>query len=179
MGGSDKGLVMFRGKPLVEHVIERIAPQTGKVVISANRSRERYEEFGYPVIADSLPDFPGPLAGILAALEIIDTDLLLAVPCDTPLLPSDLVLRLTKALTENNADIAIPFDGERSQPAIMLMQRSVATDLRDYLISGERKVQWWLKHHHTAQADFSGEAAAFANLNTLEELVQLEQHGGH
>ena len=179
MGGSDKGLVMFRGKPLVQHVIERIAPQTRKIVISANRSRERYEEFGYPVIADTLPDFPGPLAGILAALESIDSDILLAVPCDTPLLPDDLVQRLLKALTKNSADIAIPFDGERVQPAVMLMRRCVAADLRDYLISGERKVQWWLKRHHTVQADFSGEAAAFANLNTLADLALLEQHSAH
>lgn len=179
MGGVDKGLVMFRGKPLVEHVIARIAPQTGKLLLSANRSEQHYEKYGYPLIADTLPDFPGPLAGILAALEVIDTELLLAVPCDTPFLPNDLVQRLEKALADNNADIAIPFDGERVHAAIMLMRRSLAGDLREYLLSGDRKVQLWLKRHKTVQADFSDQAAAFANLNTLDELAHLEQHGGH
>jgi molybdopterin-guanine dinucleotide biosynthesis protein A len=179
MGGVDKGLVIFRGKPLVEHVIARIAHQAGKLLISANRSEHHYEKYGYPLVADTLPDFPGPLAGILAALEVIDTDLLLAVPCDTPVLPGDLVQRLRQALTDNNADIAIPFDGVRAQAAIMLLRRSLASDLHDYLLSGERKVQLWLKRHKTAHADFSDQPGAFANLNTLDELTHLEQHGGH
>lgn len=179
MGGIDKGLVLFRGKPLVEHVIERLAPQTGKLLISANRSEQQYDNYGYPVIADTLPDFPGPLAGILTALERIDDELLLSVPCDTPQLPDDLVQRLVKALADSGADIAIPFDGERLHAAIMLMRRSVAPDLRTYLLSGERKVQLWLKRHHTVQVDFSDQPRAFANLNTLDELKHLEQHGGH
>lgn len=179
MGGIDKGLVQFRGKPLVEHVIARIAPQADKLLISANRSEQRYKSYGYPVIADTLPDFPGPLAGILAALEVIDTELLLVVPCDTPLLPDNLVRRLENALRENNADIAIPFDGVRIHAAIMLMRRPVVSDLRSYLVSGERKVQLWLKRHRTVQADFSDNPGAFANLNTLNELTHLEQQGGH
>lgn len=179
MGGVDKGLVLFRGKPLVAHVIERLAPQTGKLLISANRSVQQYGNYGYPVIADTLPDYPGPLAGILAALEFIDDELLLAVPCDTPQLPHDLAQRLAKALDDNHADIAIPFDGERLHAAILLMRRTVAADLRAYLLSGERKVQLWLKRHHTVQVDFSDQPGAFANLNTLEELKHLEQHGGH
>lgn len=179
MGGIDKGLVPFKGKPLVEHVLARIAPQCDTVLISANRSQEYYGEYGYPVLADTLPDFPGPLAGILTALETIDSGLLLAVPCDTPLLPADLVERLADALDAQQADIAIPFDGARVHAAILLMRRSVAADLRDYLLSGERKVQLWLKRQRTVQADFSDEAAAFANLNTLAELNQLEQQGDH
>ncbi len=179
MGGIDKGLVLFQGKPLVEHVIARIAPQTEKLLISANRSEHHYEKYGYPVIADTLPGYPGPLAGILAALEVSDAELLLAVPCDTPLLPHDLVERLKKVLVEHHAEIAIPFDGQRLHAAIMLMHRSVASSLRDYLLAGERKVQLWLKRHRTVQADFSEQAAAFANLNTLDELAHLELHGGH
>lgn len=179
MGGVDKGLVLFQGKPLIEHVIARLAPQTGKLLISANRSEQHYGKYGYPVLADTLPDFPGPLAGILAALEVVDTELLLAVPCDTPSLPGDLVQRLGNALAENSADIAIPFDGERVHAAIMLMRRSLAGDLRHYLLAGERKVQLWLKRHKTAQADFSDNPGAFANLNTLAELIRLEQCSGH
>lgn len=179
MGGIDKGLIPFRGQPLVEHVIARIAPQTGKLLISANRSEANYGKYGYPVIADTLPDYPGPLAGILAALQVIDTDLLLAVPCDTPLLPGDLVQRLAKALADNNADMAVPFDGTRVHAAVMLIHRSLASDLRDYLLSGERKVQLWLKRHRTVQVDFSGQANAFVNLNTPDELTSLEQHCGH
>lgn len=179
MGGIDKGLLPFRGKPLVEHVIERIAPQCGRLLISANRSAEQYGVYGYPVIADTLPDFPGPLAGVLAALEASDSELLLTTPCDTPLLPADLVERLAASLTAHDADIAVPFDGERIHAAIMLMRGTLAEDLRAYLAAGERKVQLWLKRHRTVQADFSDEAGAFVNLNTLVELTRLEQHREH
>ncbi|HEY0722067.1 MAG TPA: molybdenum cofactor guanylyltransferase MobA [Gammaproteobacteria bacterium] len=179
MGGIDKGLVNFRGKPLIAHVIERIAPQTDQILINANRSQERYAEFGYPLIADTLPDYPGPLAGILAALEVLESERLLAVPCDTPLLPVDLVQRLSNALDVSGAAIAIPVAGERLHASIMLMRRGVARDLRDYLLAGERKVQLWLRRQHTVHVDFSDNPGAFANLNTLDEIRELEHHGGH
>ncbi|HEY0635765.1 MAG TPA: molybdenum cofactor guanylyltransferase MobA [Gammaproteobacteria bacterium] len=179
MGGIDKGLVLFRNKPLIEHVLDTITPYVDNVLISANRSREQYERFGYPVLADSLPDYPGPLAGILTALENSTAELLLAVPCDTPLLPSDLVVRLSNALRSSGAEIAIPSDGTQLHAAILLMEHSVTGELRSYLRAGERKVQSWLQRHRTVQVDFSDAPGAFANLNTLDELQELEQQHGH
>lgn len=179
MGGQDKGLVPFRGRPLIAHVIERLHPQVTTLLISANRSAQRYREFGYPVVADTLPDFPGPLAGILAALEQSRSELLLAVPCDTPLLPADLVARLATALAAQRAEIAIPIAGGQLHAAFLLMRREVMDDLRDYLSDGERKVQLWLARHRTVHVDFSDAAAAFTNLNTVEELQALEQPCDH
>lgn len=179
MGGIDKGLVLFHNKPLIEHVLDTITPYVDTVLISANRSREQYEHFGYPVLADTLPDYPGPLAGILTALENSTDELLLAVPCDTPLLPNDLVGRLSSALRSSGAEIAIPSDGTRLHAAILLMEHSVTCELRSYLQAGERKVQGWLQRHHTVHVDFSDTPGAFANLNTLDELQELEQQRGH
>jgi molybdopterin-guanine dinucleotide biosynthesis protein A len=179
MGGIDKGLVSFHGRPLVAHVIERIAPQVDALMISANRSLESYQSFGYSVISDALPDFPGPLAGVLTALKSCSSELLLTVPCDTPLLPTDLVPRLLAALEAQGADIAIPHDGEQLQAAIMLMRASVKEDLQAYLLAGERRVQTWLDGHRTISVDYSDQRDAFVNLNTLPELHSLEQSRGH
>lgn len=84
MGGADKGLLDYRGRPLVEWVLDALAPQVAEILISANRNLDRYARYGRRVLPDALPDFPGPLAGVLAALDAVDTEWLLAVPCDTP-----------------------------------------------------------------------------------------------
>lgn len=179
MGGSDKGLLPFHQRPLIAHVIERIAPQVNEIYISANRSLPQYQSFGYPVLTDSLPDFPGPLAGVLTATEQCTCEYLLIVPCDTPLLPADLVQRLYSALIAQNADLAIPYDGKQLQAAIMLMRTSLKNDLKAYLLAGERRVQNWLERHRAVHVDFSDEQVAFVNLNTLVELQTLEQDRGH
>ena len=107
LGGVDKGLVPFRGRPLVEHVISILRPQVGRLVISANRNRETYAAYGVPVIADAIGDFHGPLAGILSALRAADTRFVLSAPCDTPAPPTDLAARLIAALVREQAPIAV------------------------------------------------------------------------
>jgi len=94
MDSRDKGLVPFRGKPMVAHVIERLAPQVGSVLINANRNSEQYEAFGYPVISDEVGGFAGPLAGLHAGMRACTTELIVTAPCDSPFLPLDLVARL-------------------------------------------------------------------------------------
>lgn len=98
MGGRDKGLQPFQGEPLAAHVLRRLQPQVGRVLISANRHADAYAALGAPVIGDTLADFPGPLAGMLAGLQAIETDYLLTVPCDSPYLADDLAVRLADAL---------------------------------------------------------------------------------
>ncbi|MGB9128090.1 MAG: molybdenum cofactor guanylyltransferase, partial [Thiobacillus sp.] len=84
MGGADKGLIGYRGRPLIEWALAALSPQVGEILISANRNFETYAAYGHRVLPDTLPDFPGPLAGVLAALEAVNVDWLLVVPCDTP-----------------------------------------------------------------------------------------------
>jgi molybdopterin-guanine dinucleotide biosynthesis protein A len=97
MGGADKGLIEYQGRPLIEWALAALASQVDEIFISANRNLDRYAAYGYRVLPDTLPDFPGPLAGVLAALEAVDTGWLLVVPCDTPHLPADLASRLLQA----------------------------------------------------------------------------------
>ena len=139
MGGRDKGLQLLDGRPLAACVLERLRPQVGQVLISANRNFERYREFGCPVIEDITPDFAGPLAGLQAAMARATTPLLLSAPCDSPYLPADLGLRLHAALQVARADLAVPRAGERVHRAFCLMRRELLPRLEAFLAGGDRK----------------------------------------
>jgi molybdopterin-guanine dinucleotide biosynthesis protein A len=177
MQGRDKGLVTLWGRPLIEHVLDRIRGQVGSIVISANRHSETYAGYGYPVLADEVgPDW-GPLAGIYTALRFIDSDYLLVVPCDTPCLPDDLGQRLLAAVGKHGDDIAIAHDGQRPQFTVALISRSLAPDFRDYLERGERRVESWLRQHKVAEVTFADSPHAFVNVNSEDDLEAMEQKG--
>ncbi|OQX32260.1 MAG: hypothetical protein B0D96_03755 [Candidatus Sedimenticola endophacoides] len=169
MGGVDKGLIDLAGQPMIEHVIRGLAPQVSHLLINANRSRERYARYGYPVFSDGVADFAGPLAGIAAALERAPTELVLTVPCDGPWLPDDLLERLWARLLESRADVCVCHDGKRRQPVFGLFHRRLLPDILDYLASGERRLQRWLDLQRATTADFSGSSELFTNVNTPEE----------
>ncbi|MGF6728479.1 molybdopterin-guanine dinucleotide biosynthesis protein A [Paraburkholderia youngii] len=186
MGGVDKGLQPLRGEALAAHVLRRLAPQTGPLMISANRHPDIYAALGAPyratVVADTLPDFPGPLAGMLAGLRAAGTAYLLSVPCDSPWLPADLAARLADALDANHADIVtvttIDIRGETTlHPVFALMRTAVADDLAAFLAAGERKVRAWYARHKTVEVVFADERA-FYNANSLQELADLERNRG-
>ncbi|AKJ68957.1 molybdenum cofactor guanylyltransferase MobA [Pandoraea thiooxydans] len=180
MGGADKGLQAFRGMPLVMHAMQRLSPQVTTLLISANRNLERYRELGVTVVCDDPPDFAGPLAGILAGLRAAPTEFVVTAPCDSPLLPTDLVARLAAGLQEQpdaQAAVAVtPQAGQwRVQPAFMMVPRTLADDLAHYLAAGQRKIQTWLARHTIAQVPFDDERP-FYNINSLEELNEIERH---
>jgi len=175
MGGVDKGLVPWRGRALVDHAIERLAPQVAEVLVSANRNAADYARRGVRVVADASADFPGPLAGMLAGLRAARTPWLAVVPCDSPRLPADLVERLASGLAGARG-AAVERDhgpaGRRLEPVCCLLATALADDLAAYLDAGGRKVETWLARHVTPVAfDRPGDEAAFANFNTLEELT--------
>lgn len=183
MGGVDKGLQLFRGRPLAEHALERLRPQVGALLINANRHAQVYQAWGAPVLADEMPQaFAGPLAGFLSGLQACSTPWLCTVPCDTPLFPSDLVARLAAAAEHQDADIAMACaleeDGQwRAQPVFCLLKASLAHSLQDFMQAGGRKIDAWTARHRCALVRFdqSGDATdAFLNANTLEELRRLE-----
>ena len=179
MGGIDKGLQELNGRPLVQWVLERLAPQVGTVLINANQNLARYGEFGYPVLPDVIADFAGPLAGLHAALSHARTPLLVTVPCDSPFLPADLVLRLHAALQAQHADLAVPCTGDRAHRAFCLTRREMLPRLDAFLASGERKVGLWHASLKVAEVPFDDDADAFRNINTPEELAHCEQsHSG-
>ncbi|MBT3010097.1 MAG: molybdenum cofactor guanylyltransferase [Candidatus Thiodiazotropha sp. (ex Lucina aurantia)] len=174
MGGEDKGLIELNGRPLVQHVISAIQPQVATILINANRNQERYAAFGYPVIADSLLDYQGPLAGFIAALQAVETEDMLTLPCDGPLVPPDLVARLYEARQSAGADIAVAHDGDRLQPVYALIPKRLADSLQRYLDRGDRKIDLWYEEHRVAHADFSDIPRTFINVNTLQERDNLQ-----
>ncbi len=174
MGGGDKGLVELRGKPLVEHALAALSPQVNTVIINANRNRERYAAYGHPVIADSRQGFQGPLAGMLSCIEAAGTEFIVSVPCDSPLLPDDLVARLFRQLSEEEADISVAHNGDRMQPVFTLMPTSLAPSMQAFLDGGGRKIDRWFEQHKLAVTDFSDKPECFRNINNPAELAQME-----
>lgn len=175
MGGADKGLLPLMGRPLIGWAIDRLAPQVDALVISANRNLNDYADLGLPVIPDRLPDQPGPLAGILAAGQATDgAEWLLAVPCDVPLLPADLVARLLDTARARQVPLVRAADAGRVHYAVMLLHRELLTDLATYLAAGGRQVQAWQARHPHAETMF-GETEAFLNVNTADDLARAER----
>jgi molybdenum cofactor guanylyltransferase len=172
MGGVDKGLQALNGKPMVAWVLQRLEPQVGSLLINANQNPERYGAFGYPVIADRIGGFAGPLAGLHAGLAACATELLVSVPCDSPFLPADLVARLYDGLEKVGADLAVARSGGQLQPVFALMRRRVRDSLETFLNGGGRKIDAWFAALPVATVDFS-DLAAFANINTREELAAV------
>ena len=175
MGGVDKGLQEFRGRPMVAHVIERLAPQVDEILVNANRNPEAYARFGHRVIADEIPGFAGPLAGFERGLHHATGDLVVTVPCDSPFLPTDLVARLRTRLASANAQVAVARTGDQSHPVFCLMRRDVLASLQEFLGAGQRKIDRWYAALQVEEVAFDDEADAFLNINTREELGNLEK----
>lgn len=172
--GVDKGLVELQGRPMVQHAIERLAPQVAAVLVNANRSPQTYARFGWPVLADAVGGFAGPLAGLSAGLDAAYTPWVVTVPCDSPFLPTDLVSRLASALADSGAPIAMARAGGHVQPVFAMVSRALADDLHDFLQAGGRKIDLWTARHGAVEVDFD-DAAAFSNINTPQELSRHER----
>lgn len=173
MGGGDKGLRHFCGRPLVAAIIERLAPQVDTLILNANQNCGTYAAFGYSVVSDAVANFAGPLAGLHAGLCATRTPLLASVPCDSPFLPGDLVARLYAGLISAGAQVAVAQSGGRRQPVFSLCRREVLDNLTNFLDSGGHKVESWQAGLKTIAVTFPDQSA-FANINTLEELSRLE-----
>jgi molybdopterin-guanine dinucleotide biosynthesis protein A len=175
MGGADKGLVSFLGQPMVAHVAQRLSPQVDEILINANREIAKYEALGYPVIADDIAGFAGPLAGLHKGMREALSTHVLTVPCDSPLLPMDLAERLMSALIESEADLAVAKTGTQAHPVFCLCRKSLAANLEEFLQSGGRKIDTWYGTLKVAEVAFDDNPRAFANINTVEELCELEK----
>ena len=174
LGGVDKGLQPWRGLPLVDHALARLAPQVREVMISANRNAALYATRTARVLPDASEDFPGPLAGILAGLRAASTPWLAVVPCDSPLLPPDLFARLAHGLGDARGAVVQRdhgVDGLRLEPVCCVLSTALADDLARYLAEDGRKVQPWIARHATAVLfDRPEDGTAFANVNTPADL---------
>lgn len=171
MGGVDKGLVELQAKPMVAHVLARLAPQVGSIVINANQNGDRYAAFGHPVVADAVGGFAGPLAGLHAGMSRATTSFVVTVPCDSPFLPDDLVARLGTAMAKNDAQLAVAKTGDQPHPVFALVRRDVLHHLDSFLAGGGRKIDAWYATLRVVEVPFDDEEAAFRNINTASELA--------
>jgi molybdopterin-guanine dinucleotide biosynthesis protein A len=172
MGSVDKGLVPLQGKPMIRHVIERLATQVDEILINANRNLAEYEALGYPVIRDHVEGFAGPLAGLHAGLMHAEHPLVATVPCDSPFLPLDLVARLSQQLEAQKADLAVARTLDQPHPVFALVRRKLLPHLARFLDAGGRKIDAWYASLKAVEVAFDDEADAFRNINTTAELEE-------
>lgn len=182
MGGGDKPLRTIAGRTILAHAVERLFPQCESLLINANGDPARFADHGLPVVADSVPDFAGPLAGILAGLDWMarqrpDLAWLVSVAADTPFIPRDLVARLHQARAAGHVPLACAASGGRMHPVIGLWPVSLREELRHALtVEGERKVSRWAARHGCASVEWSAEPVdPFFNANQPEDLVEAER----
>lgn len=169
MGGQDKGLIEFEGLPIIELLIEQLRQQDVDIVINANRNQNVYQQYGYPVISDELADFQGPLAGFAAAMAAVNTDFILTLPCDGPLLANNFVNTFIEAQAQSGNSICVAYDGERLQPVYALIKANLLGELKSFLQSGERKIDRWYAQYEYMRVDFSKQKNMFANINKPED----------
>jgi len=178
MGGIDKGRLMLHGETLIERVAARISSQVDRVIINANGDLSRFDDLGLPVVADTIDDFPGPLAGVLAGMDWAAEhgyDWLISVAADTPDFPLDLVSRLASETTPIVlAATPDPQRGRLPQPTFGRWKVSCREDLRDALQQGVRKIRQWTQAQGESLVLFDDND--FFNINTPEDLVWAEQH---
>jgi molybdopterin-guanine dinucleotide biosynthesis protein A len=180
MGGGDKPLRLLAGRPLLDHVLERLRPQVAEMVLNANGDAARFADYGLPVLADPLPDYPGPLAGVLAALDWAAAHrpglaTVLSVPGDGPFLPGDLAARLEAARQQAGTPMACAASGGWTHPPIALWPVALRGELRAALLAGERKIDRWTARFGCASAEWpTSPIDPFFNANTAEELAQAE-----
>ena len=176
MGGADKGLLEVDGVPLALNAVQRLRPQVGRILVSANRNLERYRELGLEPVTDTVADegrTAGPLAGIAAGLAQCRTEWLASAPCDSPHLPADLVSRLHSAAMRAGAPAAFAVTAAGAHPVFMLLRRDLADSLEAFLAGGGRRVREWQDKVGAVAADFPDEAA-FANINSPDDLARLQ-----
>ena len=189
LGAGNKPLVEVAGTTLIARVIDRLAPQVGDIIVSANDDVDAYRALGFPVIEDRVCDL-GPLGGLDAAARDIPNEWLFVCPGDAPLIPRDLVARLYCALARDPGEIAfpdialprlavpqiaVPHDGKRVQHLFMLLRRTLASSIAPYLESGRRSVIGWIEGHSPVVVDCGDVGSQFINVNTPADLARLER----
>lgn len=181
MGGGDKLRIRIGGVTILERVLRRLRPQCSQIIINANGDRARFADIGVPVVPDGVPDFAGPLAGILAGLDWMaensaDAEWLLSVPGDCPFLPPDLLTRLNDARIAAGLPLACAQSGQWRHPVVGLWPVALRDNLRHALIDdGLHKIELWTKRHGVAIANWPDTPTdPFFNVNTPEDVASAE-----
>lgn len=181
MGGGDKPLRLLAGRPLLDHLLHRLRGQAAALILNANGDPARFAAYGLPVVADGLPDHPGPLAGILAGLDWAaahrpDLPFVVSVTGDAPFIPADLVARLHAARQAGGVPLACATSGGQAHPPIGLWPVALRGELRTALLAGERKIDRWTARFGCAHAEWpTAPFDPFFNANAPDDLAEAER----
>jgi molybdopterin-guanine dinucleotide biosynthesis protein A len=173
VGRKDKGLITLNGRYLSQHCIERLSPQVGSIIISANRNIPVYESFGSIVIKDKTNRSSGPLSGFHSALEAATTTFVAFTPCDAPFFPQNLVEKLTEPFSDKKTEITMAIVGTKHQPVFAMVKSSLENSLALFLESGGRKIRSWFDSRTCVTVEFDNERQ-FMNINSLSDLEEAE-----
>ena len=182
MGGGDKALIDIAGRAILDRVLETLTPQCDGIILNANGDPQRFARFGLPVVQDDIPDFAGPLAGILAGLDWASThrpdiEWMVSVPGDCPFLPADLVPRLHATRAEDRTKLACARSGEWRHPVVGLWNVALRDDLRHALVEEDlHKIEVWTSRHGIAIAEWPDKPVdPFFNVNTPEDRARANE----
>ncbi len=173
MDGRDKGLLFLDGRTFVEHLVSQMTPQVGSILINANRNHDAYRKTGCQVFEDTLVGFQGPLAGMLAGLQVMHTPWLITLPCDGPFVSEHYAQRMLSSAQDNNCLLVVASDGNRLQPVYALIHSSLTNSLKSYLETGGRKIDRWFAVHPYHTVSFADHQDMFININTSAEFAGL------
>ncbi len=170
LGGQDKGLVHFDGRPLIEYSLNAVAPISEQIIISCNRNADIYRQYSSLIVSDQDGSYLGPLAGLLAADALCEQDWVFCCPCDVPKLSQDIISVLLRGIDSKNHDIAVCHDGQRRQSLLMLVRADCLASIGPYLEHGGRRVDAWQNQWRTTEIDCSAYANNLLNVNSHTEL---------
>ena len=172
LGGIDKGLFLLSGKPLIEHCIERMQQQVSNITINANRNLEKYRDYNFNVLTDLSSDSIGPLGGIQAALEKIDSNFICFVPCDCPSIPLNLIQNLYEPYVNEDYDLSIASVEGKYQPTFFMAKKALKYSLRKFIDCGGRKIMHWVKQTNFTTVGFTN-PKQFINLNSKNDIEEF------
>lgn len=170
MGGQDKGWVLYQGKPMIQHILDRLTPQVDEVIIIANRHQEDYAALGVPVFSDYIQGFHGPLVGIATGLQHAGYDRVVFVPCDGPFISTELVNSFREQYEHLKKPVIVASDGERLQPMVAMIEKQLLPDLLASIEAGERKPDRWYAKVGMDEVSFA--PSSLHNFNTLEQMKE-------
>ena len=168
MGGQDKGWVEYEGKPMIQHILEKLTPQADEVIIIANRNQQDYRALGVSVFSDYLEGFQGPLVGIATGLKESQYDQVVFVPCDGPFISSELVKTFVEQYQRFKKPVVVATDGKRLQPMVVMIEKQLLPKLLVAIEAGERKPDRWYADMGMDEVNF--EPQSLYNFNTLEQM---------
>lgn len=175
MDGVDKGLLTFNKRPLIETSLQILDPWFETILININRNKSAYALYKKTLITDESEDYLGPLSGMLAALKIAKTDVILTIPCDMPFISMQILNKLLGKSIEAASRPVTVHDGNRLQPMVSLLHKSSIESLSDYLAAGDRKVDLWFERNNALTVSVKDNENQFFNINSKQDLTRAEE----